>query len=248
MKKVFGKPESLLDTETMYCAGCGHGVIHRLVAECVDELGLRQITIGIAPVGCSVFADQYFNFDMLGPAHGRPPAAATGMKRAKPDCHIISYQGDGDLAAIGTAEIVHAAARGEKISVIFVHNGIYGMTGGQLAPTTLPGQRSTTTPLGRNPEIAGYPLRVVEMLATMDGAAYLARTSVHNVKNIIKTKKAIKKAFEVQQAGLGFSLVEILSACPTNWRMTTKDSLKWIEEKMIPYYGLKVTKDVTAKK
>ncbi|QOR35834.1 2-oxoglutarate oxidoreductase [Clostridium sp. 'deep sea'] len=244
MTVVFKKPESLSSNVTHYCPGCTHGIIHRLVAEAIDELGLQDKAVGIAPVGCSVLAYNYFNCDMQQASHGRAPAVATGIKRAVPDSIVFSYQGDGDLASIGTAEIIHAAARGENITVIFVNNAIYGMTGGQMAPTTLPGQKTTTSPYGRQIETAGFPLKVSEMLGTMNGPAYIERTSVHNVKEINKTKKAIKKAFQNQVEGKGFSLVEVLSTCPTNWGKTPIDSLKWLEENLLPYYPLGVYKNI----
>lgn len=238
MKQVFAKPEALTDRPTHYCPGCTHGIIHRLVAEAIDDLGVRESTIGIAPVGCSVLAYEYFNVDMQQAAHGRAPAVATGIKRVLPDSIVFSYQGDGDLASIGTAEIVHAAARGEKITVIFVNNAIYGMTGGQMAPTTLPGQKTTTSPFGRDTAKVGFPIRMCEMLATLPGAAYIARVSVHNPANVAKAKRAIKKGFEVQKAGLGFSMVEVLSTCPTNWGMAPIEAMRWLEQNMIPYYPL----------
>lgn len=245
MNKVFEKPKSLADNTTHYCPGCTHGIIHRLIAEAIDELKIEGKTIGIAPVGCAVFAYNYFNCDMIEAAHGRAPAVATGVKRVKPDNIVFTYQGDGDLAAIGTAEIVHAAARGEKITTIFVNNAIYGMTNGQMAPTTLIGQITDTTPYGRNAESNGFPIRVSEMLSTLDGAVYIERVSTHNVKSVLKAKGAIKKAFEIQLQGKGFALVEVLSSCPSNWGMNPVDSLKWIEEKMIPQYPLGVFKDLT---
>lgn len=232
MKKIFQRPASLKREPFRYCPGCGHSLIHRLIAECIDDLGIRERVIGIAPVGCAVFAYDYFNFDMLEVAHGRPPAAATGLKRALPDRIIFSYQGDGDLAAIGTAEIIHAANRGENISVFFVNNATYGMTGGQMAPTTLPGQKTTTTPSGRQVMREGYPLRVSELLATIEGASYIARTSLDSYMNLAVTKKAIEKAFRYQIEGKGFSLVEILSPCPVDWKLSPPDSLKWIREEM----------------
>ena len=244
MTVVFKKPESLSSNVTHYCPGCTHGIIHRLVAEAIDELGLQDRAVGIAPVGCSVLAYNYFNCDMQQASHGRAPAVATGIKRAVPDSIVFSYQGDGDLASIGTAEIIHAAARNENITVIFVNNAIYGMTGGQMAPTTLPEQKTTTSPYGRQVATAGFPLKVSEMLGTMDGPAYIERTSVHNVKEINKTKKAIKKAFKNQAEGKGFSMVEILSTCPTNWGMTPLDSLQWLEENLLPYYPLGVYKNI----
>lgn len=232
MKKIFQRPASLKREPFRYCPGCGHSLIHRLIAECIDDMGIRERVIGIAPVGCAVFAYDYFNFDMLEVAHGRPPAAATGLKRALPDRIIFSYQGDGDLAAIGTAEIIHAANRGENISVFFVNNATYGMTGGQMAPTTLPGQKTTTTPSGRQVMREGYPLRVSELLATIEGASYIARTSLDSYMNLAVTKKAIEKAFRYQIEGKGFSLVEILSPCPVDWKLSPPDSLKWIREEM----------------
>lgn len=238
MNKVFGRPASLTQKTLSYCPGCTHGIVHRLVAECLDEMEARDRTIGVAPVGCAVFAYDFFDLDMHQAAHGRAPAVATGIKRVLPDRIVFAYQGDGDLASIGMTEIVHAAARGEKITVVFINNAIYGMTGGQMAPTTLVGQKTTTSPAGRDPEKAGYPIRVCELLATLPGAVYLARVSVHNPKNVLAAKAAIKRAFAIQAEGRGFSLVEVLSSCPTNWGMTPIEALKWIEEKMIPYYPL----------
>ena len=226
-----------------YCPGCTHGIIHRLVAEAIDELGIEGRTIGIAPVGCSVFAYNYFNCDMVEAAHGRAPAVATGVKRANPDNIVFTYQGDGDLAAIGTAETVHSAARGENITIIFVNNAIYGMTGGQMAPTTLPGQVTQTSPYGRKVESVGYPLRVCELLSNVTGATYLERVAVNDVKNVRNAKRAIQKAFRYQMEGKGFSLIEVLSTCPTNWGLTPDKALKWLEENMIPYYPLGVYKD-----
>lgn len=242
-KVIFKRPQALTDKQFHYCPGCTHGIIHRLVAEVIDDMGIRDHTVGVCPVGCSVFAYDYFNIDMFQASHGRAPAVATGVKRCLPDRMVFTYQGDGDLASIGTAEIVHAAARGEKISTIFVNNVVYGMTGGQMAPTTLPGQKTTTTPGGRDKDMNGLPVRVCEMLATLDGAAYVARVSVHDPKHIMQAKKAIRKAFEVQQAGLGFAMVEVLSTCPTNWGLSPKESLKWLAENMIPYYPLGVYKE-----
>jgi len=238
MVKVFGRPAALTEKRLHYCPGCTHGIVHRLVAEALDELGVAGRTIGVAPVGCAVVAYDYFNVDMQQAAHGRAPAVATGIKRVLPNRVVFTYQGDGDLASIGMAEIVHAAARGEKITVIFINNAIYGMTGGQMAPTTLVGQKTTTSPAGRDPEKVGYPIRVCELLATLPGAVYLARVSVHDPRHVGLAKAAIKEAFAVQLAGLGFALVEVLSSCPTNWGMTPIEALKWIEEKMIPYYPL----------
>jgi 2-oxoglutarate ferredoxin oxidoreductase subunit beta len=235
---IYSKPESLTDVATHYCPGCTHGVAHRLIAEVVDELGLREKTLGIAPVGCSVFAYNYFNMDFAEAAHGRAPAMATGMKRVSPDRVVFTYQGDGDLASIGAAEILHAAGRGENITVIFINNAIYGMTGGQMAPTTLPGQKTTSTPLGRDIEMHGFPLRMCEILSQMDGSAYIVRRSLHDVAHIRRAKKAIRMAFEVQVQGLGFSMVELLSSCPTNWGIDAEQALHWIEEHMIPVYPL----------
>ena len=240
---VFEKPNTLTDAVLHYCPGCTHGIIHRLVAEAIDELGLNGRTIGVASVGCSVFSYNYFNCDMVQAAHGRAPAVATGVKRSDENNIVFTYQGDGDLAAIGTAETVHSAARGENITVIFVNNAIYGMTGGQMAPTTLPGQVTQTSPYGRDVSKVGYPVKVCELLSNVDGAAYLERVAVNNVKNIKAAKAAIKKAFQNQVEGKGFSLVEVLSTCPTNWGMTPLDSMKWLEENMIPYYPLGVYKD-----
>ena len=240
----FEKPKALTDNPLHYCPGCTHGIIHRLVAEVIDELGIRGRTIGVASVGCSVFSYNYFNVDMVQAAHGRAPAVATGVKRSDPKNNIVfTYQGDGDLAAIGTAETVHSAARGENITVIFVNNAIYGMTGGQMAPTTLPGQVTQTSPYGRDTNTVGFPVKVCEMLSQVDGATYLERVAVNNVKNIKGAKAAIKKAFQYQIDGKGFSLIEVLSTCPTNWGMTPTDSLKWLEDNMIPYYPLGVYKD-----
>ncbi len=245
---VFEKPKSLTDAQLHYCPGCTHGIIHRLVAEVIDELGIEGKTIGIAPVGCSVFAYNYFTCDMIEAAHGRAPAVATGVKRSNPDNIVFTYQGDGDLAAIGTAETVHSAARGENITIIFVNNAIYGMTGGQMAPTTLPGQITQTSPYGRDPKSVGLPVKVCELLQNVDGATYLERVAVNNVKNVKNAKKAIKKAFMNQIEGKGFSLVEVLSTCPTNWGLKPDKALEWLEENMIPYYPLGVYKDKTAEK
>ena len=237
-KVVYQRPEALTDAHMYYCPGCTHGVIHRLVAEVIDELGIREIAIGVAPVGCALFAYEYFNVDFVLAPHGRAPAPATGLKRVQPDKVVFTYQGDGDLAAIGTAEIVHAAARGELITTIFVNNAVYGMTGGQMAPTTLPGMRTTSSPMGRDTRLAGYPVRMSELLATLDGAAYVVRRSVHDVVNIKRAKKAILTAFKVQMAGLGFSMVEILSSCPTNWGMTPLEAMEFVREQMAAYFPL----------
>ncbi len=238
MITVFKKPVSMSDTPLHYCPGCTHGIIHRLIAEAIDEMGAEGRTIGISPVGCTYNNYDYFNFDMVQAAHGRAPAVATGVKRVHPHHVVFTYQGDGDLAAIGTAEIVHAATRGEKITTIFVNNATYGMTGGQMAPTTIPGQKTMTTPGGRDPAIHGYPVRVCEMLSTLDGAVFVERVSMHDIKNIINAKKAIRKAFAIKEARLGFSIVEVLSSCPTNWGMNPAQSLQWIKDNMVPYYPL----------
>jgi 2-oxoglutarate ferredoxin oxidoreductase subunit beta len=238
MELVYTRPESLAEVDTHYCPGCTHGVAHRLLAEALDELGLREQTILVAPVGCSVFAYNYFEVDAAEAAHGRAPAMATGIKRLLPDKMVVTYQGDGDLASIGIAEILHAAARGENITTIFLNNAIYGMTGGQMAPTSLPGQKTTSSPFGRDVEMTGFPLRMCELMSSLDGATYIVRRSLHDVKNIRKAKKAILTALKVQREGLGFSMVELLSSCPTNWGLSAIQSLKWIEEQMIPVYPL----------
>ena len=238
MAIVFKRPQSLTDPKFHYCPGCTHGIIHRLVAECLDEMNIREKTVGICPVGCSVLAYDYFNCDMLEAAHGRAPAIATAIKRLKPECFLFTYQGDGDLASIGMGEIVHASARGEKISVFFINNTLYGMTGGQMAPTTLLGQVATTCPYGRKVENEGYPVKMAELLAGNEGSAYISRVAVNSPANVVKAKKAIKKAFETQAKGLGFSMVEILSTCPTNWGLNPVDAMKWMEDNMIPYYPL----------
>lgn len=250
MQLLNERPKSLLDVPMHYCPGCGHGIVHRLIAETMDELNIRERTIGVAPVGCSVFADHYFNCDMIQGAHGRGPAIATGIKRSIPESIVFSYQGDGDLASIGMGEIIHAAARGEKLTVIFINNAIYGMTGGQMAPTTLVGQKSTTSVEGRNPQMHGFPIRVCEMLSTLDGVVYAERTSVHNVASVIKSKNAIKKAFQNQIDNKGFSIVEILSMCPTNWGTkldNPSEATKYISESMVNVFPLGVYKDVSAK-
>jgi 2-oxoglutarate ferredoxin oxidoreductase subunit beta len=235
---VYSRPEGLTSTTTHYCPGCTHGISHRLIAEVLDEMGMRENSIGIAPVGCAVFAYNFFNMDFAEAAHGRAPAMATGIKRVSPDRVVFTYQGDGDLASIGAAEILHAAGRGENITVIFINNAIYGMTGGQMAPTTLPGQQTTSSPMGRDIELHGFPLRMCEILSQLDGAAYIVRRSLHNVANIRKAKKAIRQAFDVQVQGLGFSMVELLSSCPTNWGVSAAEALKWIEDHMIAYFPL----------
>jgi len=245
---VFDKPHALADMPMHYCPGCTHGIIHRLVAEVIDELEIEGRTVGIAPVGCSVMAYNYFNCDMIEAAHGRAPAIATGLKRAMPENIIFTYQGDGDLASIGMAETVHAATRNENITIIFVNNAIYGMTGGQMAPTSLPGQVTQTSPYGRDVLTQGFPIKVSELLSSLDGPEYIERVAVNNVKNIRNAKKAILKAFKNQTEGKGFSLVEIVSSCPTNWGMTPQKALEWIDEKMLPYYPLGVYKDKSAAK
>ena len=244
---VFEKPKSLANVPLHYCPGCTHGIVHRLVAQAIDELGIEGRAIGVAPVGCAVMAYDYFTCDMIEAAHGRAPAVATGIKRADPENNIVfTYQGDGDLASIGMAETVHAATRNENITVIFINNAIYGMTGGQMAPTSLPGQVTQTSPYGRDVKTAGFPIKVSELLAALDGPAYIQRVAVNNVKNVKQAQKAIKKAFENQIEGKGFSLIEVVSSCPTNWGMTPQQALDWVEEKMIPYYPLGVYKDKTA--
>ncbi|MGD1996646.1 MAG: thiamine pyrophosphate-dependent enzyme [Anaerolineae bacterium] len=242
MELVYERPESLTEVDTHYCPGCTHGTIHRLVAEVLDELGVRERTIGIAPVGCSVLAYNYFNVDMAEAAHGRAPAMATGIKRVSPDKVVFTYQGDGDLASIGIAEIVYAANRGELFTTIFVNNAIYGMTGGQMAPTTLPGQVTTSSPTGRDVEMAGFPMRVAELIGSLPGATYVTRQAVLDVPGIRRTKRAIKTAFQAQLAGLGFSLVEVISTCSTNWKLGPLEALEWAEEHMVAFYPLGDTK------
>lgn len=246
MTTVYEKSTGLTDAPLSYCPGCTHGIIHKLVAESIVELGAEGRTVGVAPVGCSVLAYNFFDFDMVQAPHGRAPAVATGLARSLPDGVIFTYQGDGDLAAIGTAETVHAATRGENIVIIFVNNAIYGMTGGQMAPTTLPGQVTQTSPYGRDTKTVGFPIRVCEMLSTLDGVEYAERVAVDSVPNIRKAKKAIKKAFENQVNKRGFSIVEVLSTCPTNWGLTPVESLGWLKENMMPYYPLGVYKDRSA--
>lgn len=245
MAVVFKKTAGLTDVPFHYCPGCTHGIIHRLVAECLEELDAVGRAVGVAPVGCSVMAYNYFACDMIQAPHGRAPAIATGVKRAVPDSVVFTYQGDGDLAAIGTAETVHAAARGENITVVFVNNAIYGMTGGQMAPTTLPNQITQTSPYGRDVNTAGYPIRVCEMLSTLDGTAYAQRVAVDSVRNVVLAKKALKKAFQTQIEGKGFSIIEVLSSCPTNWGLSPNEALGWLRENMLPYYPLGVYKDKT---
>ncbi len=244
MATVFERPKFLTDTPFHYCPGCTHGIVHRLVAEVLSEKFKQEDVIGVAPVGCAVFAYNYFNCDMYEAAHGRAPAVATGAKRAQPNKIVFTYQGDGDLASIGMAEIVHAATRGEKITVIFINNGIYGMTGGQMAPTTLIGEKTTTSPYGRTAELNGNPIHVCEMLATLTGPSLVARVSVHDVKNVLNAKKVIAKAFEHQAEGKGLSLVEVLSTCPTNWGRSPQEALKFVAERMVEEYPLGIFKEV----
>ena len=242
MKQVFKRPKALVDIPTHFCPGCHHGIIHRLVAECIDSYGLREKTIGVASVGCSVFLYDYFNADVLEAPHGRAAAVATGVKRARPENFVFTYQGDGDLAAIGTAEIIHAANRGERITVVFVNNAVFGMTGGQMAPTTMAGQETTTTPFGRETETNGFPIKMAEVMAELPGTTFVARTAVDVPKNLMKAKKLLRRAFEVQIKDEGFGFVEFLSACPTNWKMTSEQATKRVQEEMIPYYPLGVFK------
>ncbi len=245
MCKVFERPRSLKQEPFRYCPGCGHSIAHRLVAESIDSLGIRDRVIGIAPVGCAVFAYDYFNFDMIEAAHGRPPAVATGLKRARPDTIVFTYQGDGDLAAIGTGEIIHAAARGENISVFFVNNATYGMTGGQMAPTTIAGQRTATTPNGRDSALHGFPLRMSELLATIDGVSYIERVSLTSYAEIRTARQAIEKSLQYQISGFGFSMIEILSPCPTDWGMTPAESLRWMQTKMMKTFPVGIFRDRT---
>jgi len=238
MAKAYKKPEALSDAHTHYCPGCTHGVIHRLIAEVIDELGIRGRTVGIAPVGCAVLAYNYFTFDFQEAAHGRAPAMATGIKRVRPDLIVFTYQGDGDLASIGMGEIIHAANRGEKFTTIFVNNAVYGMTGGQMAPTTMPDQRTTTSPFGRDTADCGMPIKVAELLSALQTPGYITRQTAIKPKYIVRAKNAIKKAFEYQMEGRCFSIVEVISTCPTNWGMTPLEAVKWAEEAMLPYYKL----------
>lgn len=238
VETVYKRPETFTDATTHYCPGCTHGVAHRLIAEVLEEMNLQEKTIGVASVGCSVFAYNYFDCDFVEAPHGRAPAMATGIKRVLPDRVVFTYQGDGDLASIGMAEIVHATARGENITVILINNVNFGMTGGQMAPTTLPGQKTTSSPAGRDVEQSGFPIRIAEMLATLDSAGYIVRRSLHDPKNIRKAKKAVRMAFEAQVRGLGFSMVELLSTCPTNWGLNPLESMRWIEDHMLPVYPL----------
>jgi 2-oxoglutarate ferredoxin oxidoreductase subunit beta len=244
MQKVFERPKSLNQRAFHYCPGCGHGIVHRMMAEAIDELGLHDRTVVISPVGCSVFAYWYFNTDNVQAAHGRAPAVGTGLKRANPDSIVISYQGDGDLASSGTAEIIHAAARGENFTVIFINNAIYGMTGGQMAPTTLVGQASSTSPYGRDPKFAGFPIHVSEMLATLKAPRYIERTSLNNVANLTRTKRAIKKALDMQNKGEGFTFVEVLAPCPTNWGVDPNEAIDWMESALMPEFPLGVFRDL----
>ncbi len=243
MKTVFKRPEALAETQTHYCPGCTHGIVHRLVSECLDELGVRERAVGIAPVGCSVLAFNSFNFDFQQASHGRAPAVATGIKRGRPDLIVFTYQGDGDLASIGMAELIHAANRGEKFTIVFINNAIYGMTGGQMAPTTMPGQVTSTCPAGRDVSQVGYPIRVAELLATLRTPGFVERVAVHRPKYIVRAKKALKKAFQYQVDNRCFSFVECLSTCPTNWGMTPLKALDWVDENMMPYYPLGNLKD-----
>ena len=246
MTTIYEKTKGLQDTELHYCPGCSHGIVHKLIGEVLEEMDAIGTAIGICPVGCAVFAGNYFAFDTIEAAHGRAPAVATGIKRTHPDQAVFTYQGDGDLASIGAGEIVHAAMRGEKFTTIFINNAIYGMTGGQMAPTTLIGQRATTCQSGRTAEQAGMPIRMAEMLSTLDGCAYAERVCVTDIPNINKAKKAIKKAFQLQMERKGFTFIEVLSTCPTNWGMTPQESNEWLKENMIPYYPLGVVKDSAA--
>ena len=248
MKLVYSRPKSLKKAVFHYCPGCGHSIVHRLTCEVIDEMGLQEKAIGVPPPGCSVFAYYYFDVDMVESAHGRGAAVATGIKRVNPEAVVFTYQGDGDLAAIGTGETIHAANRGENLTAIFINNAVYGMTGGQMAPTTLVGMTTTTTPYGRDKRLEGYPLKISEMMALLDGVVYLERTAVNSPANIRKTKNAIRKAFQCQLDGLGFAMVEVLSPCPTNWRMTPLESWQWIEKEMTKVFPLGVLKDTTGKK
>ncbi|KJR41954.1 thiamine pyrophosphate TPP-binding domain-containing protein [Candidatus Magnetoovum chiemensis] len=243
MDKIFERPKSLKDRPFRFCPGCGHSIVHRIIAECIDSLMIRERVIGIAPVGCAVFAYDYFNFDMIECAHGRPPAVATALKRVNPDTIVFSYQGDGDLAAIGAAEIIHAANRGENLSVFFINNATYGMTGGQMAPTTLLKQKTTTTTKGKRASVEGYPLKVSELLATFDGVSFVARTAIDSIKNVLKTKTLIRKVLEYQINNRGFSFLEILSPCPTDWHFTPVESLKWIQDEMSAVFPTRIFKD-----
>lgn len=238
MGKTFNKPHSLSDQTTHYCPGCTHGIVHRLIAEAIDDLNISGRTVGVAPVGCAVLAYNYFNFDFMESAHGRAPAMATGVKRVRPDLVVFTYQGDGDLASIGIAEIIHAANRGEKFTTIFINNAVYGMTGGQMAPTTMPGQKTTTTPNGRDTGVSGMPMKISELLSALETPGYIARHAVISPKYVLKTKKAIRQAFQYQMENTCFSLIEVISTCPTNWGMTPTEALKWAETDLLPYYKL----------
>ena len=246
MKQVFKRPEALVDVPFHFCPGCHHGIVHRLVAECIDRYELRDKTIGVASVGCSVFLYDYLDVDVVEAPHGRAAAVATGVKRARPDNFVFTYQGDGDLAAIGTAEIIHAANRGELITVVFVNNAVFGMTGGQMAPTTMAGQETTTTPSGRDTSTNGFPIKMAELLSVLPGTTFVARAAVNNPKNLMRAKKLLRKAFEVQTNNQGFGFVEFLSACPTNWKMSPEQANKWVAEEMIPYFPLGIFKGETA--
>jgi len=245
MKQVFKRPEALIDVPFHFCPGCHHGIVHRLVAECIDRYGLREKTIGVASVGCSVFLYDYFYVDVVEAPHGRAAAVATGVKRACPDSFVFTYQGDGDLAAIGTAEIIHAANRGELLTVVFVNNAVFGMTGGQMAPTTMAGQETTTTPSGRETSTNGFPIKMAELLSVLPGTTFVARAAVNNPKNLMRAKKLLRKAFEIQTNNQGFGFVEFLSACPTNWKMSPDQANKWVAEEMIPYFPLGIFKGET---
>lgn len=245
---VFDKPKCLKDATFHYCPGCAHGIVHRIVAQTIDELGIQGQTIGVAPVGCAVFAYNYFDVDMIEASHGRAPAVATGIKRADPSKIVFAYQGDGDLASIGMTETVHTAARGENLTIIFINNAIYGMTGGQMAPTSLEGQVTTTSPYGRDPQLVGYPVKVAELLSTLECPYYIERVAVNNVKNVKRAEKAIKRAFQNQIEGKGYSFVEVVAACPTNWHMAPVEANKWVDQAMIPYYPLGVYRDKDASK
>ena len=245
-KLLFSRPKSLSDNVTHYCPGCTHGIVHRLIAEVIDGLGIEGRTIGVCPVGCSVLAYNYFDCDMAQAAHGRAPAVATGLKRALPDSVVFTYQGDGDLASIGMAETIHAAARGEKITVIFINNAIYGMTGGQMAPTSLPGQVTQTSPYGRDVATVGYPIRVCELLSSLEGVALAQRVAVDTPQNVSRAKRAIRRGFEYQIEGLGYSIIEVIATCPTNWGMSPQQAFDWMRENMLPYYPLGVYRDIKA--
>ena len=247
MTTVFEKPKSLKDAPMHYCPGCAHGIVHRIIAQTIDELGIQDNVIGVAPVGCAVFAYNYFDVDMVEASHGRAPAVATGIKRADPSKIVFAYQGDGDLASIGMTETVHTAARGENLTIIFINNAIYGMTGGQMAPTSLPGQVTKTSPYGRDVNTVGYPVKVCELLSTLECPVYIERVAVNNIKNVRKAELAIKRAFQNQIEGKGYSFVEVVAACPTNWKMSPVEANKWVQGPMLDYYPLGVYKDKEAK-